>query len=89
MYLLRLPVDQSAEGFAEEGGEERVQGRISLKEAVQCVQERVVSAHFIVNDRYVTREQLTRGVGVPEGERKCVRSAVKSLEKGGKCLWLL
>lgn len=70
IHLLGFPADQVAKGFAEEGGEERVKRRLLLQEAVKRVQERVISAHFIINDRYVTREQLARCVGVPEEQRE-------------------
>ena len=47
--LLRTPGDEHPKGLAEEGGQERVEGRRTLQEAVHLVQQGRVRGQLLVN----------------------------------------
>ena len=49
--LLRPPGDEHPKGLAEEGGQERVEGRRTLQEAVHLVQQGRVRGQLLVNLR--------------------------------------
>lgn len=63
-HLLCFSGDESADGLTEERGQQGVNGRCLLYEIIERVEQRLVSAHFIVDEGHITRQQLTCYVSV-------------------------
>lgn len=70
MYLLGLPGDEVADGFAEEAGQERVEGRVLLQEVVEHLEEGLVGDQLVVDDGHVGCQELTGDVGKPFKENR-------------------
>lgn len=64
-YLLSLPGNEVANGLAEETGEQRIEGRLTVQEVVKKVQQSLVPSQSVIDLRHVTRQQLTGRVWVP------------------------
>lgn len=64
LYLFSLSRNEVANGLAEKTGEQRIERRLVVQEAVKKVQQRLVPAQSVVDLRHVTRQQLTGRVRV-------------------------
>lgn len=62
---ISLSRNEVANGLAEKTGEQRVERRLVVQEAVKKVQQRLVPAQSVVDLRHVTRQQLAGRVRVP------------------------
>lgn len=79
-YLLSFSGDEIANGFAEEAGQERVERWVLLQEVIEDLQERLVSAQFVVNNGHIWSQELTSNVGEPGKPFFFYKSKSKMLE---------
>lgn len=67
-YLFGLASYEDGQDLGEEAGQERVERRLVLEEAVQLHQQFLVFSQSVVDLAHVRGKQLTRYVGIPGGK---------------------
>lgn len=65
VYLLCFAGDEVADGLAEEAGQQGVEGRLLLQEAVQRLQQALVPPELVVDVVHVRGQEFAGDVRVP------------------------
>lgn len=87
-HLLCFPSDEAADGLAEETGQQGVQGRLLVQEAVEDIPQSLVSPQPVADLGHVRGQQLAGRVRVPAGAEAKPRlrtsGASSGLPKSGR-----
>lgn len=66
-YLFSFSCNEITNGLAEETGEQRVEGRLTVQEVVKNVQQSLIASQPVVDLWHVARQQLAGCVRVSAG----------------------
>lgn len=65
VYLVCFTCNQVADGFAEEGGQQRIKRGLLLQKMVELLQKGFVSTQLIIDKSHIRGQELTGNVWKP------------------------
>lgn len=64
-HLVCFTCNQVADGFAEEGGQKGIKGRLLLQKVVELLQKGFISTQLIIDKGHIRGQELTGNVWKP------------------------